>query len=92
MSTPRTPSNASRLERTRRIRRLAVTGTVIAFVAVWGGLFVQLRTGHDPSLGTGAAAAALTATTSDTSPVSGTPASTGSARSGAPSAVTTSQS
>lgn len=95
MSTPPTPRKASRLERTHRIRRLAVTWTVIAFVAVWGGLFVQLRTGHDPSLGSGTATAALTSTTSATSGTSaGSVPSTVSstASSSAPSAVTTSQS
>jgi hypothetical protein len=64
MPAPPTHRKPSRAERTRRIRRLVVTWTVIAFVAAWAGIFVQMRAGDDPSLGTGTAAAALTTTTS----------------------------
>lgn len=55
-----TPPRPSRHERTRRIRRLAVTWTVVAFAAVWGVIYVQMRDGKDPALGTGVTNAAVT--------------------------------
>ncbi|WP_354701049.1 hypothetical protein DSM112329_01355 [Paraconexibacter sp. AEG42_29] len=56
----------TRQERTRRVRRLAVTWTVVAFAAVWGVIFTQMRAGADPALGAGApAVAATTGTTSE---------------------------
>ncbi|UTI65642.1 hypothetical protein NBH00_05380 [Paraconexibacter antarcticus] len=62
MTTPAgpTPPRPSRRERTRRIRRLAVTWTVVAFAAVWGVIYVQMRDGKDPALGTGVTNAAAT--------------------------------
>lgn len=62
MATPAgpTPPRPSRHERTRRIRRLAVTWTVVAFAAVWGVIYVQMRDGRDPALGTGVVNAAAT--------------------------------
>jgi hypothetical protein len=55
-----TPPRPSRHERTRRIRRLAVTWTVVAFAAVWGVIYVQMRDGKDLALGTGVTNAAVT--------------------------------
>lgn len=67
MATPTssTPPRPSRHERTRRIRRLAVTWTVVAFAAVWGVIYVQMRDGKDPALGTGVTNAAVTTPTQD---------------------------
>jgi hypothetical protein len=103
MPAPPTHRKPSRVERTRRIRRLVLTWTVIAFVAAWAGIFVQMRAGDDPSLGTGTAAAALSSTTSTVDDGSGTDdgygedgggagSSSSSVQPGDPGAVTSSQS
>lgn len=62
MATPTGPISPkpSRHERTRRIRRLAVTWTVVAFAAVWGVIYLQMRDGRDPALGSDATNAAVT--------------------------------
>jgi hypothetical protein len=38
-------------ERTKRLRRLGVRGTIAAFLAAWAIVFGQLVLGHDPALG-----------------------------------------
>ncbi len=68
-----------------RKRTLAVAGS--AFALLWGVIFVQLVSGHDPALAK-KATAAVTSTTSSGSTSSGS-ASSGS---GSTSAITTSQS
>jgi hypothetical protein len=65
-----------RAQRAHRIRRTVVAGAVAAFVALWGGLYVQMRAGHDPALGAGAVAQGTTTTTS-TSVDAATTATTG---------------
>ena len=40
-----------RAQRTRRLRRLTVRGSIAAFLAAWAILFAQLVSGHDPALG-----------------------------------------
>jgi hypothetical protein len=41
---------ARRRGRIQTIRMRVAAGTVAAFLAIWGVLFVQLATGHDPGL------------------------------------------
>ncbi|MCW3014211.1 MAG: hypothetical protein JWO02_1303 [Solirubrobacterales bacterium] len=96
------PRKPTRIQRARRVQRLVVTWTVIAFVAAWGGIYVQMRAGSDPALGSGTAAATslVSTTTPDatTTPASGfadttqLPSGTSSQTSQSPSPVTTSQS
>ena len=95
---------AERRDRIRRMRRRIVGGAVGVFLALWGVIFAQLATGHDPTLGASASNAATTSTSSGstvTSSSSSTPTDTGSSSSGssssgstssAPSAVTSQQS
>lgn len=54
---------AGRRERVRRIRRRVVTWTVVAFVALWGAVYMQMRAGNDPVLGAGTSAALVSART-----------------------------
>ena len=75
------PSQAAQ-QRRRRVARIRSTVAVVAvsaFLALWAALFVQLRTGHDPALGTASSSAA-----------SGGAASSGSASSGSTSSGSTS--
>ena len=53
------PSQAAQQRRRRvvRIRRTVAVLAVSAFLALWAGLLVQLRTGHDPALGTASSSA-----------------------------------
>jgi heme A synthase len=41
----------NRAQRTRRLRRLTVRGSIAAFLAAWAIVFGQLVSGHDPALG-----------------------------------------
>jgi hypothetical protein len=71
-------AGAARRARVGRLRRRAVAWTVIAFVALWGAVYVQMRSGADPALGAGTKAAVVTkaATTSGAAASSGTSAGT----------------
>jgi hypothetical protein len=56
------------LERRRRrvktIRTRIAAGAAVLFIAVFGGLTVQLASGHDPALSTTSSKAGVTTTTS----------------------------
>ena len=77
------PSQAAQQRRRRvvRIRRTVAVLAVSAFLALWAGLLVQLRTGHDPALGTASSSASSGTSSSGTSS-SGT-SSSGTSSSGA---------
>jgi hypothetical protein len=72
---PREQAADKRRAREQRIHDLRMRVAAIAvavFVVVWGGLYIQLVSGHDPALASAAAAVATQsadpeATTSDTS-------------------------
>jgi hypothetical protein len=49
---PPAPAAQERRRRVAGIRRTVAVLAVSAFLALWSGLFVQLRSGHDPALGT----------------------------------------
>jgi hypothetical protein len=66
------PAKPTRRERARRIRRFAVTWTVVAFVAAWGLIYTQMRAGHDPALTSGASAATATTVVQPTTTDDGT--------------------
>ena len=72
-ATPR-PSHALQRRRRRigRIRRATATVAATAFVALWGGLFIQLRSGNDPALG-----ATVTSTAGAANGSTGTTGTTG---------------
>jgi hypothetical protein len=86
----------ARRRRTTAIRRRVVGIAAALFLAVSGGIFVQLVTGNDPAL---VSAAAKTTAVASSTPSSGSTSSgattssgssnSGSSSSGAPSAVTT---
>ena len=63
------PSQAAQQRRRRvvRIRRTVAVLAVSAFLALWAGLLVQLRTGHDPALGTASSSASSGTSSSGTS-------------------------
>jgi hypothetical protein len=88
----------ARRRRTTAIRRRVVGIAAALFLAVSGGIFVQLVTGNDPALVSAAAkTTAVASTPSSGSSSSGATTSSGSSNSGssssgAPSAVTTSAS
>lgn len=67
------PRTSGPRHRARCLRRLAVTWTVVAFAAVWGVIYAQMRAGDDPVLGAGTnttpAVTAGTSTTADTSAI-----------------------
>jgi hypothetical protein len=42
--------------RTGQLRRRVVVTAIVCFVLLWTAVFVQMATGNDPALGTGAAA------------------------------------
>jgi hypothetical protein len=101
-SSPRPRPGGARRERVRRIRRTVVAWTVVAFVALWGAVYVQMRSGGDPVLGAGSSALVSTKTgtatgtsgsttstsTGTTSTASGTTSTaTGTASSGAASST-----
>ncbi|MGN6815511.1 MAG: hypothetical protein ACTHK3_05435, partial [Solirubrobacterales bacterium] len=44
--------------RTGQLRRRVVAAAIVGFVLLWTVVFVQMATGNDPALGTGAAARA----------------------------------
>jgi hypothetical protein len=48
---PPSPAAQERRRRVTGIRRTVAVLAVSAFLALWSGLFVQLRRGHDPALG-----------------------------------------
>jgi len=79
------PSQAAQHRRRRvvRIRRTVAVLAVSAFLALWAGLLVQLRTGHDPALGTASSSASSGTSSSGTS-------SSGASSSGASSSGTSS--
>ena len=96
-SSPRPRPGAARRERVRRIRRTVVAWTVVAFVALWGAVYVQMRSGGDPVLGAGSPALVSTKTgTATGTSGSTTSTATGTTSSGTasstPAAVSTSQS
>lgn len=96
-SSPRPRPGGARRERVRRIRRTVVAWTVVAFVALWGAVYVQMRSGGDPVLGAGSPALVSTKTgTAAGTSGSTTSTATGTAPSGTasstPAAVSTSQS
>ena len=83
----------ARRRRTTAIRRRVVAIAAAMFLAVSGGIFVQLVTGNDPALVSAAAKTTPVASTpSSGSTSSGATTSSGSSSSGAPTAVTTSAS
>jgi hypothetical protein len=60
-SDPRQPAVDKRRAREQRIHdlRMRVAAVAVAvFVAVWGGLYIQLVSGHDPALASAAASVA----------------------------------
>lgn len=97
---------AARRQRTRRIRKRIAVLASTAFIAIFGGITVQMASGHDPVLTAGKPATSTqTSTTSssgddattqssstDDSSSSSATASGSSSQSSSPSAVTTSQS
>lgn len=97
---------AARRQRTRRIRKRIAVLASTAFIAIFGGITVQMASGHDPVLTAGKPATSTqTSTTSssgddattqssstDDSSSSSATASGSSLQSSSPSAVTTSQS
>lgn len=97
---------AARRQRTRRIRKRIAILASTAFIAIFGGITVQMASGHDPVLTAGKPATSTqTSTTSssgddattqssstDDSSSSSATASGSSSQSSSPSAVTTSQS
>jgi hypothetical protein len=91
---PRSGAGAARQARVRRIRRRVVAWAVIAFVALWGAVYVQMRSGADPALGAGTKAAVVTkaATTSGAPTASHTASAHDDANASSPAPVTTSQS
>jgi cytoskeletal protein RodZ len=58
---------AERRSRVRLMRRRIVGGAVAVFLAVWGVIFTQLATGHDPALSASSAKQSTTSTTTTTS-------------------------
>ncbi|MEA2305604.1 MAG: hypothetical protein QOH43_2884 [Solirubrobacteraceae bacterium] len=83
-SSPRPRPGGARRERVRRIRRTVVAWTVVAFVALWGAVYVQMRSGGDPVLGAGSPALVSTKTGTAT----GTSGSTASTATGTASTAT----
>jgi hypothetical protein len=97
-----------RRDRVHRIRRRVVTWTVVAFVALWAAVYVQMRAGADPVLGSAASTALVsnktstgasspTSTSTSTSATGTATSTTGatassSGTSASPAAVATSQS
>ncbi len=88
---------ARRRERVARVRRQVTALAVAVFLVLWGLIFFQLVTGHDPAL----AAKKTSATTTTSSPIttsssgstsSATSSSSTSASSSSATPVTTSQS
>jgi hypothetical protein len=51
---------AAMRRRTGQLRRRVVATAIVGFVALWAVVFVQMATGNDPALGTGAAARSAT--------------------------------
>jgi hypothetical protein len=95
METPTTPPPkdpravaAERLDerraRVNRIRKRVTAGAVALFIVMFGGLYVQLSSGNDPSLASQAA--------TSTNSTSGTASTQSTAATSTPSAVTTGQS
>lgn len=68
---------AKRRQRVTRIRRQVIALAVAAFLALWGVIFVQLVSGHDPALAAKASTPAVVSTTSST-PATITTSSSGS--------------
>jgi cytoskeletal protein RodZ len=68
---------AERRSRVRLMRRRIVGGAVAVFLGVWGVIFTQLATGHDPGLSASSAKQSTTSTTT-TSESSGSSGSSGS--------------
>ena len=62
------PATERRRRRVRDIRTTVAALAVSAFLALWSGLFVQLRSGNDPVLG--ASSTSTSATTSSSSTTS----------------------
>lgn len=65
---PDNPRLAARRARVQRIRMRVAAGAAAVFVAVFGGLYGQLRSGNDPALAK-SATATTTAATAVPSPV-----------------------
>lgn len=59
----------ARRRRTKVIRKRVVALAVTGFLALWGVIFAQLVSGHDPALGAGTGA--TTTTTANTTTTSG---------------------
>ena len=82
---------AARRQRIRTMRRRVIAVSVTAFAAVWGVIFVQLASGHDPALSTSSRAAVVRSSSSATkSPSTGNSSSSGNSSSGS-SSTTSSQ-
>jgi hypothetical protein len=81
---------AARRSRTQMIRKRCAAGAAALFIAAFGGIFVQLSTGHDPALASSTKASTSTTAAATTSTAGTTSSATTSATT--PSAVTTSQS
>jgi hypothetical protein len=75
-------------QRVLQIRRRVAAATVTVFIALFAGLYVQMASGNDPTLGS----SATTSATSTTSSSSSSSSSDDSSSSDEPSAVTTRQS
>ena len=86
------PAAQERRLRVAGIRRAVAVLAVSAFLALWSGLFVQLRSGHDPALGTASSSAASSSSagtgTATSDSTSGTDATTPSTTDSLPSATT----
>jgi hypothetical protein len=82
---------AARQHRFHRIRTRVAAGAAAVFIAVFGGLMVQLASGSDPGLAAGGSQADAAVVSNTASSASQTQSST-TTSSPTPSAVTTSQS
>ena len=63
----RHPALAARRARVRRIRARVAAGATALFLALFAGLYVQMATGNDPSLGAESAQVATAAQTTTSS-------------------------
>ena len=89
---------AARRHRFQRIRKRVAAGAAAVFIAVFGGLMIQLASGGDPGLASSgsssgkAASAVVSSTASSSTDAQSSSDSTSTSTQSTPSAVTTSQS